>query len=210
MKAAVASEYKEAVILTALSRIILFFLGSLLRFHRLVQDMIVQTICNSGLGLVVLGVFHLFAIHPILPIALIVSLLVSVGYLLRVVSSWNNKLQERLVTVTEDKEEDRIPDLALSSLVSSPKDQSVDPLRLSLPRRPIVDLYTHSHATAITQVKRESVESEDDLTLAGIFQQLFERIDNIGDECSSGSVSDEEESLDMTRAEGQAMRNLDL
>jgi hypothetical protein len=37
-EAEVSAEYEQAVILTALSRIVVFFLGSLLRFHTLTQD----------------------------------------------------------------------------------------------------------------------------------------------------------------------------
>jgi hypothetical protein len=72
--------------LTALSRILLFFLGSLLRFHALVQDILLQTICNSGLGFIVLGMVHLFVIHPALPATVGVLLLLVLYGLLRVFS----------------------------------------------------------------------------------------------------------------------------
>jgi hypothetical protein len=83
---AVSAEYEQAVILTALSRILLFFLGSLLRFHTLVQDILLQTICNSGLGFIVLGMVHLFVIHPALPATVGVLLLLVLYGLLRVFS----------------------------------------------------------------------------------------------------------------------------
>jgi hypothetical protein len=92
----VASEYKGAVSLTALSRILLYFLGALLRCHVLVQDMLVQIVCNSGLGLLAVGLIDLFAIHPALPVAVAVGLLVSAGYLMRIAPRWHSKLREIL------------------------------------------------------------------------------------------------------------------
>jgi hypothetical protein len=83
---ALYAEYEDAVILTALSRILLFFLGSLLRFHTLVQDIVLQTLCNSGLGFLVLLMVRLFAIHPALPVAVGASLLLALVGLLRISS----------------------------------------------------------------------------------------------------------------------------
>jgi hypothetical protein len=90
---AVSIEYEQAVILTALSRILLYFLGSLLRFPTLVQDIVLQTLCNSGLGFVVLLTVRLFAIHPALPVAVGVSLLLALVGLLRI-SSGKSKDEE--------------------------------------------------------------------------------------------------------------------
>jgi type IV secretory pathway VirB10-like protein len=75
----------------------------LLRCHVLVQDMIVQTVCNSGLGLLAVGMVGLFAIHPLLPVAVLVGLLALVGYLLRIASGKHSKLRERLASVTATK-----------------------------------------------------------------------------------------------------------
>jgi hypothetical protein len=80
----VSIEYEQAVILTALSRILLYFLGSLLRFPTLVQDIVLQTLCNSGLGFVVLLTVRLFAIHPALPVAVAVSLVLALVGLFRI------------------------------------------------------------------------------------------------------------------------------
>jgi hypothetical protein len=46
----VSKEYESDVGLSALSQIALFFLGSFLSCHALVQDLLVQTLCNSTLG----------------------------------------------------------------------------------------------------------------------------------------------------------------
>jgi hypothetical protein len=94
----VATEYEQAVILTALSRIFLYFLGSLLRFHTLVQDIIIQTLCNSGLGFLSVWMIALFAIHPALPVAVVVIMLLVLGYLVRVLGR-TNKIGESLAAV---------------------------------------------------------------------------------------------------------------
>jgi hypothetical protein len=93
---AVSTEYEQDTIIGALSRILLYFLGSLLRFHALIQDIFLQTICNSGLGLLAVWMIHLFAIHPALPVAMGLSLLLALSWLLRLSS---RKVTERLVTV---------------------------------------------------------------------------------------------------------------
>jgi hypothetical protein len=102
-KAEVASEYKEAVILTAVSRILLYFLGALLRCHALIQDMIVQTVCNSSLGLLAVWLIGLFAIHPALPVAVVVGLVLFFGILLRIASGKHSELRSRLASVTATK-----------------------------------------------------------------------------------------------------------
>jgi hypothetical protein len=81
---AVSTEYEQAITLTALSRIFIFFLGSLLRFHTLVQDILLQTLCNSGLGFLALWMVRLFAIHPALAVAVGVALLLALYGLLRI------------------------------------------------------------------------------------------------------------------------------
>jgi hypothetical protein len=60
----VAKEYKDDVILTAASRILLYFLTSLLRYSALVQEILVQTGCNSGLGYLCVLLVQLWTIHP--------------------------------------------------------------------------------------------------------------------------------------------------
>jgi hypothetical protein len=97
---AVATEYDQSIILTALSRIFLYFLGSLLRFHTLVQDMIVQTLCNSGLGVLGVWMIRLYAIHPALPVAVVVGLMLFFSLLWRV-SEWRAKLSSSVAVVPE-------------------------------------------------------------------------------------------------------------
>jgi hypothetical protein len=85
------------------TQVVVFFLASLLHCHVLVQDMIVQTVCNSGLGLLAVGMIGLFAIHPALPVAVLVGLLVLVGSLLMIASGKHSELRSRLASVTATK-----------------------------------------------------------------------------------------------------------
>jgi hypothetical protein len=98
-RAEVAAEYEQAVILTALSRILLFFLGSLLRFHTLAQDIFLQTVCNSGLGLLGMWFIRLFAISPALLVAVLVALSLVSWLLVRFVSGKNNAMRSRLASL---------------------------------------------------------------------------------------------------------------
>jgi hypothetical protein len=99
-EAEVASEYEQDVLFNAVSQIVVFFLTSLLRCHTLLQDMILQTVCNSGFGLMTVGLIQLFSIHPVLPAVVTLVLMLFVGYLLRISSQWNNKMTKRLASVT--------------------------------------------------------------------------------------------------------------
>jgi hypothetical protein len=109
-KAEVAGEYEQDVVASASSQIAIFFLASLFRCHVLVQDMIVQTLCNSGLGLLAVGMIGLFAIDPVLPVAVVLGLLALVGCLLRIASVKHSRLRERLASVTATKPKARKSD----------------------------------------------------------------------------------------------------
>jgi hypothetical protein len=97
-RAEVTSEYEQAVILTALSRIALYFFSSLLRFHTLLQDIFVQTVCNSGFGLLCLWLIRLYGINPSLPVAVVAVLFIGVAFLLRRASQ-NNQMRAKLASV---------------------------------------------------------------------------------------------------------------
>jgi hypothetical protein len=104
-KAEVAKEYDQDMLFDAVTQVVVFFLASLLRCHVLVQDMIVQTVCNSGLGLLAVGLVGLYAIHPVLLVAVLVGLFVLVCYLVRIASGKHSELRERLESVTASKPE---------------------------------------------------------------------------------------------------------
>jgi hypothetical protein len=102
-KAEVAKEYDQDMLFDAVTQVVVFFLASLLHCHVFVQDMIVQTVCNSGLGLLAVGMIGLFAIHPVLMVAVVVGLLALVGSLLMIASVKHSELRERLASVTATK-----------------------------------------------------------------------------------------------------------
>jgi hypothetical protein len=114
---AVSAEYEDAVILTALSQILLFFLGSLLRFHTLVQDIVLQTLCNSGLGFMVLLMARLFAIHPALPVAVSVPLLLALLGLLGI-SSGKGKDELALAPPSSQEEDPTAAEPLISAALS--------------------------------------------------------------------------------------------
>jgi hypothetical protein len=87
----VSREYDPAVILTSLSRVLLFFIASLLRYHMLVQDIIVQLVCNSGFAFLILLLIRAARIHPLLPVAFVLALFLAVFLLLRCTMSRGNK-----------------------------------------------------------------------------------------------------------------------
>jgi hypothetical protein len=87
----VSREYDPAVILTSLSRVLLFFIASLLRYHMLVQDIIVQLVCNSGFAFLILLFIRAARIHPLLSVAFVLALFLAVFLLLRCTMSRGNK-----------------------------------------------------------------------------------------------------------------------
>jgi hypothetical protein len=74
-----------------LSRVLLFFIASLLRYHMLVQDIIVQLVCNSGFAFLILLLIRAARIHPLLPLACVLALFLAVFLLLRCTMSRGNK-----------------------------------------------------------------------------------------------------------------------
>jgi hypothetical protein len=108
-EAEVAREYDQAILLTALSRVLLFFLTSLLHYHTLVQDLIIQLVSDSSLGVVVLICIQSAHIHPLLPLAEALVLVLCLGLLLRLTLNARNKDVKRFQLIQpmlgEDGEE---------------------------------------------------------------------------------------------------------
>lgn len=72
----VAKEYEDDVLLSAASRILLYFLTSLLHYSALVQDILIQTVCNGGLGYMCVLLIQLWTTRPLLTgLVILVSLL---------------------------------------------------------------------------------------------------------------------------------------
>jgi hypothetical protein len=74
----VAQEYEDDAILTAASRILLYFLTSLLHYSSLVQDIFIQTVCNGGLGSLCVLLLRLWNVYPWLAVVAVVVLLLCV------------------------------------------------------------------------------------------------------------------------------------
>jgi hypothetical protein len=79
----VAREYDQTVILTALSRVLLYFVASLLRYHVLVQDILIQLVCNSAFGGLVLLLITSARVHPLLPVGGVLALFLCLCLLLK-------------------------------------------------------------------------------------------------------------------------------
>jgi uncharacterized integral membrane protein len=95
----VATEYDQDVVFNTLVQIAFYFLGSLFRIHTLVQDILIQTVCNLGFGFLGVWIIELFAIHPALPVAVVVMMVVLLGSLLRMTSG-TSEMRLRLNSVT--------------------------------------------------------------------------------------------------------------
>jgi hypothetical protein len=104
--AAVSREYDQDIVMGALSQIVVFFLSSFLRFHTLVQDIIVQTVCNSGLGMMCLWMIRLFAINPFLGLAPVVVVAICLHFLLRACTPAKNSRERTTVGAVYPIEED--------------------------------------------------------------------------------------------------------
>jgi hypothetical protein len=76
----VSGEYDEAIILRALSQILLSILNSFLHLNVLLQEIIIQMAGTAGFGYLVLWMMDAWEIHPLLPLApVILSLLLASG-----------------------------------------------------------------------------------------------------------------------------------
>jgi hypothetical protein len=99
-EATVANEYEDDVLLSAASRILLYFLTSLLHYSSLVQDILIQTVCNGGLGYVCVLLVQLWNSRPILTGLVVFLSLLCLFYLGRLsLSDLANKLEEEATRV---------------------------------------------------------------------------------------------------------------
>lgn len=72
----VSQEYDQAIILSALGRLLLYFLRSFLHFHVLVQDIILQMCWTSGFGYSLVWMNQMWTSHPSFPMIPILLLLI--------------------------------------------------------------------------------------------------------------------------------------
>jgi hypothetical protein len=133
----VAKEYEAAIGLTALSRIVLFFLGSFLSCHSLVQDLIVQTVCNLTLGYLGVVLLRLSAVHPLLPLLVVAVLLLCLHFVVKLCSAKTmKKLSDSAVhpiqTLTAQSTPQETPPLRNTPSFLSNDDQETAPKNASL------------------------------------------------------------------------------
>jgi hypothetical protein len=172
------------VILAALSQILLYFLRSLLRFNTLVQDIILQTVCNSGLGFLVLWMIPLFALHPLLPLAVLVS--VSLLVILSCLASGKVKMNPTTVTASELQD---LPQRSLEELpVTGPRDLSPPLDRIRDVSRSLDNAFIEEGV----QSEEECIwcDEEDDLCLSSDEDDLFHFEDELRENISSSNDSD--------------------
>jgi hypothetical protein len=159
----------------------------LLHFHTLVQDILVQTLCNSGLGLLIVWMIQLFAIHPALPVAVGVSLLLALVGLLRIFSGKGKEELARLSSLEED------PPTAAEPL--NPTALSSTPLALITEQQPPLvqssEVETPPVATVEEGAPVGSVSGSDDET-----NQTSAKT---GEEQCMWSDDDDEEAAEMAR-----------
>jgi hypothetical protein len=74
-------EYDQAVILTALSRILVYFLTTLLRFHSLIQEIVIQMASDSGMGYLCLLFIRLYQFNSYLLLVTVFVLVFSLHFL---------------------------------------------------------------------------------------------------------------------------------
>jgi hypothetical protein len=82
----VAKEYEDDIILTAVLQIVMFFVTSLLHTNTLLQDIIIQLVCNGGLGYLGVLLLRLWSVSPWLLVVAVVVLLLCLHFLFRVSS----------------------------------------------------------------------------------------------------------------------------
>jgi hypothetical protein len=81
--------------------VLLFFLTSLLHYHALVQDLIIQLVSDSLLGLLILIFIQSAQIHPLLPVAEVLGVMLCLGLHSRLtLNAWNKELK-RLESLEE-------------------------------------------------------------------------------------------------------------
>jgi hypothetical protein len=92
----IEGEYEEAVIWNAVSQITLYFLASFLNCNFLIQDVLVQTVCNTGFGYLIISFIQLARISPWLPVLGTFLFLLCLYLLLRFFSGKNDELIHKL------------------------------------------------------------------------------------------------------------------
>jgi len=76
-----SEQYEEGVIIASLTRLLTYYITSILSFHHLFQDTIIQFICNSFVGYLWIIMYRLYKIQPLLPLVPIIGVIVCIHFL---------------------------------------------------------------------------------------------------------------------------------
>jgi hypothetical protein len=153
-EAEVSSYYDQTVLLNALSRIMIYFLTTLLRFHRLLQDIVVQMFCDSGMGYLGLLMIRLYRVHHLLLLAVVFVLLLCLHFLITSSFSFStaqqNKKRDPYAFPIKDPNEEESTQQSCASHSSSPS-----PVGL----RTIYDFFFNSEEQKQSQQKDSTEEA---------------------------------------------------
>ena len=107
-----SEQYDDSAVLSALFNILTYYITSLLSFHHLFQEIVIQLVLNSGVGYVWITMYRLYKIQPLLPVVPVVFLIVCVHFWMK---SYHQQTLDKLKEITpipnnneeeEEEEED--------------------------------------------------------------------------------------------------------
>jgi hypothetical protein len=114
-KMELSREYDQAVILSALSRVLIYFLTTLLRFHTLVQDIFIQISSDSGIGYLCLLFIRLYQFNSYLLLVTVLVFLFTLHFLLTAFCPpMKLKSSSSLPSSVDDNDNDNDSDEAIS------------------------------------------------------------------------------------------------
>jgi hypothetical protein len=103
-------ERRYSFIGQAVSRVLIFFLTSLIHLPLMLQDLLIHFVSNSGLGYVMLLILRLARIHLVLPVLAILMLGVVVHFLVK--TSYSSGIAQGLARVSVAPQDDEKKDTA--------------------------------------------------------------------------------------------------
>jgi hypothetical protein len=163
-------ERRYSFIGQALSRVLIFFLTSLIHLPLMLQDLLIHFVSNSGLGYLILLILRLARIHPVLPVLAILMLGVVVHFLVKVSYSSPPELVSSSVSpVTPSQlDNERDPTPEAKSLTPQTEESALhQPSPPSLSSAPVpdsskIDADDVDEEKGLSSVEWESDENEDE------------------------------------------------
>ena len=100
-----SEQYEEGIILTSLTRLATYYLTSILSFHQLFQDTIIQFICNSVVGYLWITMYRLYKIQPLLLLVPIICIIICVSLLIIYYQQQSNQKLREIVPILDNPNE---------------------------------------------------------------------------------------------------------